>query len=105
MNTSKEKIINKRATDPLDKLIYEEGLRIKKLWFDKELDLIVVLLNNRKLIQRPISDFTRLAKASSSQLENYENHGTGIHWPEIEEDLSLRGFLSYELAGFSSKVA
>jgi len=44
-NTSKDKIVNKRATDPLDRLIFEEGLRMKSIWFDKELDLIIVLLN------------------------------------------------------------
>lgn len=24
--------------------------------------------------------------------------GIGLHWPDIDEDLSLRGFLEYELA-------
>ncbi|MEQ8882160.1 MAG: DUF2442 domain-containing protein [Cyclobacteriaceae bacterium] len=104
MNTS-DKIINKRATDPLDILIFEEGLRMKSIWFDKDLDLIIVLLNNKKIIQRPISDFKRLKNASIEELNNYENDGIGIHWPDLDEDLSLRGFLKYELAHFSKKVA
>lgn len=104
MNTS-SKITNKQATDPLDQLIFEEGLRIKSVWFDQELDMIIVLLNNKKIIQRPISDFTKLKNASEEQLYKYENDGIGIHWPEVDEDLSLRGFLKYELARFSEKVA
>lgn len=104
MSTS-SKITNKQATDPLDQLIFEEGLRIKSVWFDQELDMIIVLLNNKKIIQRPISDFTKLKSASEEQRYKYENDGIGIHWPEIDEDLSLRGFLKYELARFSEKVA
>jgi len=104
MNTS-NKIINKRATDPLDQLIFEDGLRIKSIWFDQELDIIIVLLNNRKLIQRPISDFPRLNKATKDELQNYENNGIGVRWPKVDEDLSLRGFLKYELAHFADKVA
>ncbi len=103
MSTS-SKIIDKKANDPLDQLIFEDGLRIKKLWFDQELDLIVVLLNSKKVIQRPISDFVKLKKATIEQLSNYENDGIGVHWPDIDEDLSLRGFLKYELAHFFEKV-
>lgn len=105
MNTSKDNIIDKKATDPLDRLIFEEGLRIKSIWFDQELDLIIVLLKNRKIIQRPISDFQPLKNATLVQLKNNENDGTGIHWPDLDEDLSLRGFLKYELAHFSETVA
>lgn len=104
MNTSDSRI-NKRATDSLDILIFEEGLRIKSVWFDEELDLIIVLLNNKKIIQRPISDFARLSQASPDELRNYENDGIGIHWPDVDEDLSLRGFLKYELAHMGQKVA
>lgn len=103
MNTS-NKISDKRSIDPLDQLIFEDGLRIKNIWFDQDLDLIAVLLNNKKILQRPISDFERLKNASKAQLENYVNDGTGIHWPDLDEDLSLRGFLKYELAHFAEKV-
>ncbi len=42
MQTSKDKIVNKRASDPIDQLIFEKGLRMKSIWFDRELDLIIV---------------------------------------------------------------
>lgn len=98
MNTSKDKIVNKRATDPIDQLIFEEGLRMKNLWFDLELDLIIVLLNNKKMLKRPISDFKQLAGAKEVQLKKFDNDGIDIHWPDLDEDLSLRSFLKYELA-------
>ena len=71
---------------------------MKNVWFDRDLDLIVVLLNNKKVLKRPLSDFKRLANATEKQLLNFENDGIGIHWPDLDEDLSLRGFLKYELA-------
>ena len=98
MNTSNNDIVNKRASDPLDQLFLEEGLRMQQGWFDRTPDLIVVLLNNKKVLKRPLSDFKRLADASEEQSSNFENDGIGIHWPDIDEDLSLRGFLKYELA-------
>lgn len=104
MNTSKDKIVNKRASDPIDQLIFENGLRMKSIWFDRDLDLIIVLLNNKKLLKRPISDFKRLVEATEAQLNDFKNDGIGIHWPELDEDLSLRGFLKYELAKMDSPL-
>lgn len=79
-------------------IINEEGLRMKSIWFNRDLDLIIVLLNNKKLLKRPISDFKRMANATEEQLNHFENDGIGIHWLELNEDSSLRGFLKYELA-------
>ena len=83
--------------DAIDQLIYEHGLRIRQLYFDKELDLMLIVLNNRKVIKRSISDFKQLGEATEKQLNHFENDGTGVHWPDVDEDLSLRGFLQYEL--------
>ena len=57
-------------------------------------DLIVSLVDGRK-IAVPLVWFPRLSKASKSQLENYEllGDGEGIHWLELDEDLSVAGFL------------
>ena len=40
------KIQNKRASDAFDILIFEKGLRIKNVMIDKDLDLMLVVLNN-----------------------------------------------------------
>lgn len=57
-------------------------------------DLIVSLVDGRKVII-PLVWFPRLAKATKSQLENFRipGDGEGIHWPDIDEDLSVAGLL------------
>jgi len=57
-------------------------------------DLIVSLMDGRK-VTVPLVWFPRLSRASKSQLENYEilGDGEGIHWPEVDEDLSVAGLL------------
>lgn len=57
-------------------------------------DLIVSLVDGRK-VTVPLVWFPRLSEATKSQLENYElpGDGEGIHWPELDEDLSVAGFL------------
>ena len=57
-------------------------------------DLIVSLVDGRR-VAVPLVWFPRLAKATKTQLENYEllGDGEGIRWPEIDEDLSVAGLL------------
>lgn len=90
MNTSKG--MNSRF-DPIDRMIFEGGLRIQKLFFDVEMDLMLIVLNNKKVLQESISKFKLLRGATKEQLEQYRISRTGVHWEELDEDLSLRGFL------------
>lgn len=57
-------------------------------------DLIVSLVDGRS-VSVPIVWFPRLAAATRQQLEKYEllGDGDGIHWPELDEDLSVEGLL------------
>ncbi len=57
-------------------------------------DLIVELLDGRK-ISAPLVWFPRLSQATQKQLANWEllGDGEGIHWPDIDEDLSVVGLL------------
>ena len=56
--------------------------------------LIVSLVDGRNVIV-PLIWFPRLSIATRSQLENYELLGDGeeIHWPDLDEDLSVEGLL------------
>ena len=83
--------------DAIDKRILEEGLRIQSLHFDTELNLMLIVLNNRKVLKRDLSDFPSLHTANSAALNNYELSRIGVHWPSLDEDLSLRGFLQHEM--------
>jgi hypothetical protein len=57
-------------------------------------ELIVFLADGRRLAV-PIAWFPRLLNATESQRRNVEllGDGVGIHWPEIDEDLSIAGLL------------
>ncbi|MHB8745770.1 MAG: DUF2442 domain-containing protein [Gammaproteobacteria bacterium] len=57
-------------------------------------DLIVSLLDGRKLLV-PLVWFPRLARATKDELRNHEllGGGEGIHWPALDEDLSVAGLL------------
>ena len=57
-------------------------------------DMIVSLVDRRKIIV-PLVWFPRLTAATKNQLINYEflGDGEGIHWPDIDEDLSVAGLL------------
>ena len=57
-------------------------------------EMIVSLVDGRR-ISVPLAWFPRLAAASRAQLENWEllGDGEGIHWPELDEDISVAGLL------------
>ncbi|MDX8410018.1 MAG: DUF2442 domain-containing protein [Mariprofundales bacterium] len=59
-----------------------------------EIEIIVDLVDGRS-ISAPLVWFTRLAKASQEELSHWEllGDGEGIYWPDVDEDLSVRGLL------------
>ena len=61
--------------------------------FDED-DFTVTLADGRQ-IKIPYEWFPRLANASSEERKNYEfiGNGIGIHWPLIDEDISVEGLL------------
>jgi len=58
-------------------------------------DIIVELLDGRT-ISTPLVWFPTLSQATKQQLEKWEflGDGEGIHWPELDEDLSVAGLLA-----------
>jgi len=59
-----------------------------------EASLIVELVDGRT-ISAPLIWFLRLANAKKEQLDNWVllGDGEGIHWPDVDEDLSINGLL------------
>ena len=95
MSTLKNKRMDIRAKDPIDILVFEKGLRIKKAIIDKELDLIGVILNNGKILESKLSHYPKLKEATEQQLEKWQliSNGIGISWKDLDEDLSVKGFI------------
>ena len=95
-NKNTHKIVNKRANDPFDRLIFEQGLRAKQILLaDKKLDSLVVLLNNGTILKIALSTYPKLKKASQLQLNQSElvSGGIGIRWDALDEDLSVKGLI------------
>jgi hypothetical protein len=59
-------------------------------------DMMHVALIDGRVISVPLIWFPRLSKASPEQRERYEvgGGGVGLHWPELDEDLSVAGLLA-----------
>jgi hypothetical protein len=59
-------------------------------------DEIVATLEDGRTITVPLAWFPRLLHASVAERNNYEliGDGVGIHWPDVDEDLSIAGFLA-----------
>ena len=60
-------------------------------------ELVVTLADGRK-IATPLDWYPRLSKASIAERQNYEIMAMGIHWPDIDEDLSIAGMLKGQRA-------
>jgi hypothetical protein len=58
-------------------------------------DFMDVSLSDGRILSIPLAWYPRLARATAKQLKNFEISpgGYGIHWPQIDEDLSVYGFL------------
>ena len=68
-------------------------------------DELRVSLTDGRWLSVPIIWFPRLANASASERANYElmGDGQGIHWPGVDEDISVLGLLAGQ-ASVESKM-
>lgn len=67
--------------------------RAQKVWFDTE-NMWILFTDGRQL-SVPLIYFPRLKQASSAQRAKYEisGGGTGLHWDELDEDISVPNLL------------
>ena len=58
-------------------------------------DEIVAHLTDGRTISVPLAWSWRLSEATADQRQNYSiiGDGHGVHWPEIDEDISVEGML------------
>lgn len=54
---------------------------------------IVVSMESGVEIRFPVAGNPRLSKGAPDQLNNIEVSPFGLHWPDLDEDLSFRGLL------------
>ncbi|HEY1245825.1 MAG TPA: DUF2442 domain-containing protein [Hyphomicrobiaceae bacterium] len=66
-------------------------LEASKVEFTKA-ELVVTLSDGRR-IATPLDWYPRIKKATAKQRANFEIMPMGIHWPDLDEDLSIAGML------------
>jgi Protein of unknown function (DUF2442) len=70
-------------------------------------DALSVALVDGRTITVPLAWYPRLFSATPTQRQNWQiaGGGYGIHWPEIDEDLSTEGLLRGAPAPFNQQGA
>lgn len=54
---------------------------------------IVVTMDNEVEIRFPVAGNPRLDRGTPAQLNHIEISPYGLHWPDLDEDLSFRGLI------------
>ncbi|MGH7856217.1 MAG: DUF2442 domain-containing protein [Candidatus Binatia bacterium] len=65
-----------------------------RVFFSSE-DKVGVVLSDGREVAAPLSWFPRLASASAKERDNWRliGGGVGIHWPDLDEDVSVASLL------------
>ena len=64
----------------------------EKVWFDE--DSLWVNLSDGRTIGAPLAWFPRLLHAEKTARDCYELSPRGIHWEDLDEDISVQGLLA-----------
>lgn len=68
-------------------------MEINEVWFQE--DRIFIRTASGEERSMLLEWFPRLNNASQAEREQFELSAFGIHWPELDEDLSFEGFFTY----------
>ena len=68
-------------------------------------DTITVDLSDGRAISTPLGWYPRLVHATPQERVNWEliGDGQGIHWPDLDEDLSVEGLIAGRPSGESRR--
>jgi len=85
--------LNKLNLNGMKYMIADLIFTAEKAWFEN--GMICMILSDKKEVRFPIYLNNKLMTATEAQLNNIEIicGGTGLHWPDLDEDLSVVGIL------------
>jgi hypothetical protein len=85
--------------DAIERFICNEGLKITSVDLSPAHDKLLIHLNTQLTIVTPTKNYCGLKDASEQCLKNYQivDGADGIHWPDLDEDLTLKGLLKVYL--------
>jgi hypothetical protein len=68
-------------------------------------DTLTVDLSDGRTISVPLAWFPRLVHGTSEQRSDWRliGRGEGIHWPQLDEDVSIEGLIAGRPSGESQK--
>ena len=74
-------------------MVAELMFKADRAWYEN--GKICIMLSDKKEIRFPVSLNKKLRNASDEKVANIELicEGTGLHWPDLDEDLSLTGII------------
>lgn len=79
---------------PIETAIVLNGLKVSNVIIQKDNNTILFVLNNSTIIQRQLDQIQGLSESSEKQINNFENMGDGVLWPEIPKaDISLKSLI------------
>ncbi|MBU0739750.1 MAG: DUF2442 domain-containing protein [Alphaproteobacteria bacterium] len=71
---------------------YPEAERPTEVWCDPH--TVHVRLADGRQVSTPLWWYPRLLNATPAQRNNVHLMLAGVHWPDVDEDLSIRGMLA-----------
>ena len=69
-------------------------MEVQKIWLDNKNIYLKTKDGTEKSM--PLQWFPRLLHATQKQRNSFELSPFGIHWKELDEDLSFEGFFKYQ---------
>lgn len=75
-------------------LITERDIFAESVYFSE--DSITVRMDDGRSLSIPLEWYPRLLHGTTAERENYEliGDGEGMHWPDLDEDISVEGLLA-----------
>ena len=75
-------------------LVIERDVFAESICFSE--DSLIVRLDDGRSLSVPLAWYPRLLDGTEAERNNYEliGEGEGIHWPELDEDISVEGLLA-----------
>lgn len=80
-------------------LVAELMFKAEKAWYED--GRICLLLSDNKEVRFPVMLNRKLREAPVEKVKNIEIicNGTGLHWPDLDEDLSVTGIMEGRYGG------
>ncbi|PSL18072.1 MULTISPECIES: DUF2442 domain-containing protein [Dyadobacter] len=71
----------------------DKEISVKSVWFQDECIFIQTTSGEER--SQPLKWFPKLFNGSLAERQKFELSPFGIHWPDLDEDLSFEGFYTY----------